>query len=175
MQSAQRKPTTYAQSPKRHQPSTRNPPKRNRRGGACVPTQTSAQRCFHTKNTRIVRGEFNDGCALAGRHGRAHRHRPYPTPSNIVVCHYLITLYIRQFTPIARCVHTSSYCIFDSSKPCGASLPHRGYTFDSAGLASATQPTLGNDVREEATPLGVVLFLIAHHYHTRRMISPHEN
>jgi len=20
---------------------------------------------------------FNDGCALAGRHGRAHRHRPY--------------------------------------------------------------------------------------------------
>ena len=26
-------------------------------------------------------GEFNDGCALAGRHGRAHRHRPYQTPS----------------------------------------------------------------------------------------------
>ena len=37
-------------------------------------------------------------------------------------------------------------------------LPHRGYTFDSAGLASATQPTLGNDASEEATPLGVVLF-----------------
>ena len=48
-------------------------------------------------------------------------------------------------------------------------LPHRGYTFDSAGLASATQPTLGNDVREKATLLGVVLFLITHHYHTRRM------
>ena len=48
-------------------------------------------------------------------------------------------------------------------------LPHRGYTFDSAGLASATQPTLGNDVRDEATPLGVVLFLIAHHHHMRRM------
>ena len=52
--------------------------------------------------------------------------------------------------------------------------------FDSAGLASATQPTLGNNASEEATPLGVVLFLIAHHYHTRRMdhsqmISPHEN
>ena len=55
-------------------------PKRNRRGGACVPARTSAQRRFHTKNTRIVRGDFNDGCALVGRHGRAHRHRPYPSP-----------------------------------------------------------------------------------------------
>ena len=67
-----------------------------------------------------------------------------------------------------------------STKPYGVSLPHRGYTFDSAGLASATQPTLGNNASEEATPLGVVLFLIAHHHHTRqmdysRMISPHEN
>ena len=33
------------------------------------------------KNTRIVYGELNDGCALVGRHGRAHRHRPYPSPS----------------------------------------------------------------------------------------------
>ena len=46
---------------------------------------------------------------------------------------------------------------------------------DSAGLASATQPTLGNNASEEATPLGVVLFLIAHHYHTRQMISTYEN
>ena len=58
-----------------------------------------------------------------------------------------------------------------SIKPHGVSLPHRGYTFDSAGLASATQPTLGNGAREEATPLGVVLFpphcfLISSHTHT---------
>ena len=45
-----------------------------------------------------------------------------------------------------------------STKPRVVSLPHRGYTFDSAGLASATQPTLGNNASEEATPLGVVLF-----------------
>ena len=51
-----------------------------RRGGACVPARTSAQRRFHTKNTRIVRREFNDGCALAERHGRAHRHCPYQPP-----------------------------------------------------------------------------------------------
>ena len=56
--------------PKRNQQSARNLPKRNRRGGACVPVRTSAQRRFHTKNMRIVRGEFNDECALAGRHGR---------------------------------------------------------------------------------------------------------
>ena len=67
-----------------------------------------------------------------------------------------------------------------STKPRGVPLPRSGYTFDSAGLASATQPTLGYDVSEEATPLGVVLFLLAHHYHTRRMdylqmISPYEN
>ena len=54
---------------------------------------------------------------------------------------------------------TSSHCTFDSPRqPRGVPLPHRGYTFDSAGLASATQPTLGNDASEEATPLGVVLF-----------------
>ena len=69
-----------------------------------------------------------------------------------------------------RCVHTPPYCTFDSSKPRGVPLPHRGYTFDSAGLASATQPTLGNNASEEATPLGVVLFSSQHndcnHPHT---------
>ena len=69
-----------------------------------------------------------------------------------------------------RCSITSSHCTFDSPRqPRGVPLPHRGYTLDSAGLASATQPTLGNNASEEATPLGVVLFLLAHHYHTRRM------
>ena len=31
--------------------------------------------------THCVRG-MNDECAPAGRHGRAHRHRPYQSPSN---------------------------------------------------------------------------------------------
>ena len=56
-----------------------------------------------------------------------------------------------------------------STKPCGVPLPHRGYTFDSAGLASVTQPTLGNGASEEATPLGVVLFPP----HCFSMSSPH--
>ena len=60
----------------------------NGRGGACVPARTSAQRRFHTKIylriTYHARG-FNDGCALAGRHGRAHRRRPYPSPSYLSV------------------------------------------------------------------------------------------
>ena len=30
--------------------------------------------------TYALRARMNDGCALAGRHGRAHRHRPYQTP-----------------------------------------------------------------------------------------------
>ena len=44
------------------------------------------------QKTHCARG-ITDGCALVGRHGRAHRHRPYQSPSNIAVCHY--PLYIR--------------------------------------------------------------------------------
>ena len=64
------------------------------------------------------------------------------------------------------------HCTFDSPRqPHGVPLPRSGYILDSAGLASATQPTLGNDVSEKATPLGVVLFpphcfLISSHTHT---------
>ena len=58
-----------------------------------------------------------------------------------------------------RCSITSSHCTFDSPRqPRGVPLPHRGYTLDSAGLASATQPTLGNDASEEATPWGLYFF-----------------
>ena len=80
--------TIYAQStqttptiprvihPKRNQPSTRNPPKRNRRGGACVPARTSAQRRFHNRNTRIVRGHERwkrpCGAKRAGTQRRFH-------------------------------------------------------------------------------------------------------
>ena len=76
-----------------------------------------------------------------------------------------------------QCAPTALHCTFDNPRQShGVPLPHRGYTFDSAGLASATQPTLRNDVRDEATPLGVVLFLITHHYHTRRTDGfPHAN
>ena len=147
------------------------PPKRNRRGGACVPARTSAQRRFHTKNTHIVCGELNDGCALVGRHGRAHRLRPYPSPS-----YFSTQSHPNQITIYAQSTKRIQPSLPISIKPHGVSLPHRGYTFDSAGLASATQPTLGNDASENTTPLGVVLFLIAHHYHTRRMnVLPHEN
>ena len=60
----------------------------NGRGGAYVPARTSAQRRFHRQNifTHHARG-FNDGCALAGRRGRAHRHRPYQTPSYTFLHH----------------------------------------------------------------------------------------
>ena len=57
-----------------------------------------------------------------------------------------------------------------SIKPCGVPLPHRGYTFDSAGLASATQPTLGNDASEGTTHnVGCTFFR-----HTLTML-PHNN
>ena len=73
-------------------------PNEMRRGGACVPARTSAQRRFHAKNTRIVCGEFNDECALAGRRGRAHRHRPYQSPSYFATQSHTnkITIYMQS-------------------------------------------------------------------------------
>ena len=151
---------------------------------------------------------MNDGCAPAGRHGRAHRHRPYQTPSYFATQSHTnkITIYtqsIQTASTVPRAIHpnetvgavpmcpperprsgvsipkTHAWCAGNERwmRPCGATragtqapplpisikphgmpLAHRGYTFDSAGLASATQPTLGNNASEEATPLGVVLF-----------------
>ena len=172
-------------------------PNEMRRGGACVPARTSAQRRFHTKNTCIVRGEWMMDAPLQGDTGGhtgtapthlrnifprnptqtkpptrnpPKRHQP-PTrnPPNDIN-HPTRNLPKRHQPP------TCNPLLPISTKLCGVPLPHRGYTFDSAGLASATQPTLGNSVREEATPLGVVLFLITHHHHTRRMNDlPHAN
>ena len=74
-----------------------------------MPARTSAKRRFHTKNTRIVRGEMNDGCALAGRHRRAHRHRPYPsqpTTRGVPLSHHI--------------VHSIAH-----AKPHGVFIPHR--------------------------------------------------
>ena len=45
-----------------------------------------------------------------------------------------------------------------STKPHGVPIPHRGYTFDSAGLASATPPTLGNGCKRGDYPLGGCTF-----------------
>ena len=94
---------------KRHQPSMRNSLKRNRRGGACVPARTSAQRRFHAKNTRIVCRDFNNGCAPAGRLGRAHRHRPYQTPPYFSTQSHTnkITIYT-QSTQTKSTVYTQS-------------------------------------------------------------------
>ena len=151
--------------------STRNPSKRNRRGGACVPARTSAQRRFHTKNTRIVHGILTMDAPLQGDTG-GHTGTA-PTKLHHIFPHNS-TQTKQPFThnppnDINRSMRNPSLPI--SIKPHGVPLPRSGYTFDSAGLASATQPTLGNDVRDKATPLGVVLFpphcfLISSHTHT---------
>ena len=180
----------------------RNLPKRNRRGDiraqnpnetvgavpACPPERPRSGVSIPKIYALCV--GVNDGCAPAGRLGRAHRHRPYPSPSYFSTQSHTnkITIYAQsaQIKPTSptnlhqttRCAITSSHCTFDSPhQPRGVPLPHRGYTFDSAGLASATQPTLGNGFRQVVLPTTwVVLFLIAHHYHTRRMNdSPHAN
>ena len=121
------------------------------------------------KNTRIVRGILTMDAPLqgdAGGHtGTAPTHLHHIFPRNP-------TQTKEPFTRNPPKGNQPSMCnppLPISTKPCGVPLPHRGCTFDSAGLASTTQPTLGNDASEEATPLGVVLFLIAQHYHTRRM------
>ena len=94
-----------------------------RRGGACVPTRTSAQRRFHTKNIRIMHGEFNDGCALVGRHGRAHRHRPYQTPSYFF-----------------HTSHTNQITIYMQSAPTASTVPHAICPNETVGAAPVCPP-----------------------------------
>ena len=74
---------------------------------ACLPNVRAAafpyQKCTH-----CARG-MNDECALAGRHGRAHRHRPYQSPSYFSTQPHTnkITIYV-QSTPTASNTHTQS-------------------------------------------------------------------
>ena len=67
--------------------STRNPSKRNRRGGACVPARTSAQRRFHAKNTRIMRGD--ERWMRPCRATRAGTQAP-PLPISIIFFHTIL-------------------------------------------------------------------------------------
>ena len=59
----------------------------------------------------------------------------------------------------------------------GVPLPSSGYTFDSAGLASAMQPTLSNGGQQGGYPQRGLYFLSPHAITTRdeRMIAPHAN
>ena len=99
--------------------STRNPSKRNRRGGACVPARTSAQRRFHAKNTRIVCRDFNNGCAPVGRHGRAHRHRPYQSPS-----YFSTQSYTNKIIIYAQSIQTTStVCAQSAQTKCVGAVP----------------------------------------------------
>ena len=58
--------------------------------------------------------------------------------------------------------------VLTHARPRGVPLPHRGYTFDSAGLASVTQPTLGNGCRQGATHNVGCTFFRPHHYPPKR-------
>ena len=145
----------------------------------CGATRAGTQRRFHTKNrfcaSRIIAGDerWMRPCG-ATRAGTQAPPLPIPVIFFDAIPHKPNN-HLRAIFPKRNQPSMCNPSLPISTKPRGVPLPHRGYTFDSAGLASATQPTLGNDASEEATPLGVVLFLIAHHYHTRRMISLHEN
>ena len=48
-------------------------------------------------------GELNDKCALAGRRGRAHRHRPYPSPS-----YFSTQPHTNRITIYAQSIQTTS-------------------------------------------------------------------
>ena len=88
--------------PKRNQPSTRNLPKQNNHLHVINPNAINRPHTIHPNKTvgavpvcpperprsgvsipktHALCAGMDDGCALAGRHGRAHRHRPYQTPS----------------------------------------------------------------------------------------------
>ena len=106
--------------PQWRQPLTRNPPNETTRPRVICPNETvgAVPACPPERSrsgvsipkkvcvSRIMRGEFNDECALVGRHGRAHRHRPYQYPPNHAVCPYPIgvILSIAQGWQVQRCL-----------------------------------------------------------------------
>ena len=77
-----------------------------------------------------------------GHTGTAPTHLHHIFPRNPTQTKYhLRTIYPKRNQP-SMCNPSLPISI----KPCGVPLPRSGYTFDSAGLASATQPTLGKVV-----------------------------
>ena len=102
---------------------------KTRRGGAYVPARTSAQRRFHTKNTRIVRGDLTMDAPLWGDTGG----HTGTAPTN--------------FHQTMQCAITASHCTFDSSRqPRGVPLPH--HIIHSIAYANRT---------ECHYPIGVIL------------------
>ena len=97
-QSSQTKSTTHAQFPQTI-PTIPRVIRPNETVGAvpvCPPEHPRSSVSI-PKNIRIVCGELNDGCAFVGRHGQAHRRRPYQSPPHHAVCHYPITLYMFRY------------------------------------------------------------------------------
>ena len=158
-------------------PPTHNLPKRNRRGGACVPARTSAQRRFHAKNIRIMCG--GGGTMDVPLWGDTGGHTG-AAPTNL---HHT-----------AWCAITSSHYPFDSPRQShGVFISHRIAHSIAPNHAVCPYPigvvlsiAKGWQVQRSLPwvvmqarrlpPLGVVLFLIAHHYHTGRMNDlPHAN
>ena len=77
---------------------------------------------------------INDGCALVGRHGRAHRHRPYPFPSYFSTQSHTnkITIYT-QSTQTKPTIHTQS----TQTK---STVPHAIHPNETVGAVPACPP-----------------------------------
>ena len=135
-----------------------------------MPARTSAQRRFHAKNIRIVRGRWTMDAPLQGDTG-GHIGTAPTNP--------------HQTT---QCAPTALHCTFDSPHQShGVFIPHRiAHSIDPnhavchypigviLSIAQGWQvqrslPWVTVQARR-LPPLGVVLFLIAHHYHTREWI-----
>ena len=81
------------------------------RAAPMCPPERSHSGVSIPKHTHCARG-MNDGCAHAGRRGRAHRHRPYQSP-----------LYIRvQSSPTTSTTQTK--CVNNLTQQSGAEM-HR--------------------------------------------------
>ena len=77
----QTKSTAYAQSPKQHQLSAHVICPNETVGAVAMCPPERPRSSVSMPKIHALYAGMNDGCALAGRHGRAHRHRPYQPPS----------------------------------------------------------------------------------------------
>ena len=85
---------------------------------------------------------MNDGCVLTGRHGRAHRHRPYQSPLYICAQSHTnkITIYTQSTqtkSTIPRAIHpneTVGGCLCARPNLCVAAFPYQKYTHCARGM-----------------------------------------
>ena len=129
--------------------------------------------------THCARG-MNDGCALVGRHGRAHRHRPYQSPSYFSTQSYTNkrTIYMQSAqrkSTVPRVIHPNE--IVGAAPVCPRERPRSGVSIREmgfvhyalcAGIERWMRPCRATRAGTQAPPLPISIIFF-HTSHTNKI------